>query len=119
VQTQLQNLVRDATQATQEEAEASRALRRQLDTVQMEHSAALKTVHQALEDKSQEVADLMTQEKVLREQIRKLQLKKQEPVRDIPRDNKSTQTINLEIDLKVSYKILLSNSFNASKCFKY
>lgn len=103
MQTRLQGLVRETAEASKTETESSQSLRRQLEAVRSEHSAQQQALQQALEERSREVAELTAQQDVLQQQVRGLHetRRHEPPTKEIATDHKITQTINLEVDLKV------------------
>lgn len=100
----LQGLVRETAEASVTEMETSLSLRRQLEAVRSEHSAQQKALQQVLEERNREVADLTAEQDVLLQQVRGLQESRRHepPTKQVATDHKFTQTINLEVDLKVS-----------------
>jgi len=118
MQTRLQGLVRETAEASKSETESSQALRRQLEALRSEHSAQQKALQQALEERSREVAELTAQQDVLQQQVRGLHQhtrRHEPPTKEIATDHKITQTINLEVDLKVKKTEIYVFFFN-QKC---
>lgn len=106
MQTRLQGLVRETAEAGKAECESSQSLRRQVEAMRAEHSAQQKALKLLLEERGREVVDLTTQQDALRQQLRAFHHQKcsthEPPTKEVATDHKITQTINLEVDLKVN-----------------